>query len=475
MLRDGFTVATGHRSNSSSDGQPARQLAGMIFAAAVALGLATDRMPTAAFGYQRQREATAPHWIWHPTSTGKETHSFPAETRYFRKSFRVKEESRLALDVTADNAFLLYLDGNLTAEGNDWSTAQHLETKLGIGPHVLAARATNEAIGPAGLLLRGGVLPLGQGIPIQTNSTWKSAEKVPAGDGWTKVEFDDNAWANALDLGILGSAPWGRLAFGGDNPSERFRVPDGFAMTTVAQPSVTGSVVAFTFDTDGRPCVSMEGGPIARLIDDDHDGHYDRRQPITPQMRNCQGLSFIRGHLYAVGEGPHGTGLYRLSDGDKDGVFEKAELIRQSAGGMGEHGPHAVALGPDGKLYYNNGNHAHLRPPIDPASPVNVAYEGELLPHYNDSRGHAAGIMAPGGEIYRSDDDGQTWKRVAAGFRNEYDFAFNRDGELCSFDSDMEWDVGLPWYRPVRRRSLSAGRGVRLAKRIGQVAHLLLR
>ena len=81
---------------------------------------------------------------------------------------------------------------------------------------------------------------------------------------------------------------------------------------------------------------------------------------------------------------------------------------------------------------------------------MNVAYEGELLPHYNDSRGHAAGIMAPGGEIYRSDDDGQTWKRVVAGFRNEYDFAFNREGELFSFDSDMEWDVGLPWYRPVR-------------------------
>ena len=58
--------------------------------------------------------------------------------------------------------------------------------------------------------------------------------------------------------------------------------------------------------------------------------------------------------------------------------------------------------------------------------------------------------MAPGGEIYRSDDDGKTWKRVVAGFRNEYDFAFNRDGELFTFDSDMEWDVGLPWYRPVR-------------------------
>ena len=58
--------------------------------------------------------------------------------------------------------------------------------------------------------------------------------------------------------------------------------------------------------------------------------------------------------------------------------------------------------------------------------------------------------MAPGGEILRSDDDGKTWKRVVAGFRNEYDFAFNTEGELFTFDSDMEWDVGLPWYRPVR-------------------------
>ncbi len=449
MLRDGFKSSNGRRSSSCSKSIPLRLVAPMIFATAGVLGLAASLTPMA-MGYQRQREATTPHWIWHPSSTGIQTRSFPAETRYFRKSFQVKEESRLVLDVTADNAFVLYLDGNLATEGNDWGTAQHVDTKLGVGRHVLAVRASNEAFSPAGLLLRGGVLPLGQGVPIQTNSTWKSSARVPEGDGWTKVEFNDQAWADALDLGALGSGPWGRLAFGGDDPSGRFRVPKGFAITTVAQPAVTGSVVAFTFDRDGSPCVSIEGGPTARLIDDDHDGHYDRRQSITPQMRNCQGLSFIRGHLYTVGEGPKRTGLYRLTDGDNDGVYEKTELIRQTAGGMGEHGPHAVALGPDGKLYYNNGNHAHLKPPVDPASPVNVAYEGELLPHYNDSRGHAAGIMAPGGEIYRSDDDGMTWKRVAAGFRNEYDFAFNRDGELCSFDSDMEWDVGLPWYRPVR-------------------------
>ena len=36
------------------------------------------------------------------------------------------------------------------------------------------------------------------------------------------------------------------------------------------------------------------------------------------------------------------------------------------------------------------------------------------------------------------------------GYRNSYDFDFNADGELFTYDSDMEWDMGLPWYRPTR-------------------------
>jgi putative heme-binding domain-containing protein len=402
-----------------------------------------------------QQEAGAPHWIWHAGSGPSP--SFPAQTCYFRKSFRVKEPSRLALEVTADNAYLLYLDGKLVAKGNDWATLQAVKAKLEVGPHVLAARASNAGPGPAGFLVRGGVLPLGQNVPIQTDDTWRSTDRVSERDGWTRVDFDDRGWARALDLGILGIAPWGRLAASVENPSDRFRVPPGFVVETVAGPGVTGSVVAFTFDPQGSPCVSIEGGPIARLFDDDRDGRFDRRLPITPQMKNCQGLSFVRGLLYAVGNGSEGAGLYRLDDADGDGVFEKTELIRRSSGGMGEHGPHGVAIGPDGRLYYDNGNHAHLRPPIDPASPVNVAYEGELLPHYNDPSGHAAGVMAPGGEIYCSDDEGKTWKRVVAGFRNQYDFAFNRDGELLTFDSDMEYDVGLPWYRPVRVNHCTLG------------------
>ena len=56
----------------------------------------------------------------------------------------------------------------------------------------------------------------------------------------------------------------------------------------------------------------------------------------------------------------------------------------------------------------------------------------------------------PGGYIVRTDAGGKTWELLLAGYRNAYDFDFNADGEMFTFDSDMEWDWGTPWYRPTR-------------------------
>ena len=60
------------------------------------------------------------------------------------------------------------------------------------------------------------------------------------------------------------------------------------------------------------------------------------------------------------------------------------------------------------------------------------------------------GVMAPRGWIAKTDPDGRHWEIIATGFRNEYDAAFNKDGELFTYDADMEWDVNTPWYRPTR-------------------------
>ena len=45
----------------------------------------------------------------------------------------------------------------------------------------------------------------------------------------------------------------------------------------------------------------------------------------------------------------------------------------------------------------------------------------------------------------------------AAGLRNPFGIAFNEDGEAFTYDADMEWDIGLPWYRPTRVLHLVSG------------------
>jgi putative heme-binding domain-containing protein len=46
---------------------------------------------------------------------------------------------------------------------------------------------------------------------------------------------------------------------------------------------------------------------------------------------------------------------------------------------------------------------------------------------------------------------------ITSGLRNSYDLAFNHAGDLFTFDSDGEWDLGTPWYRPTRICHLVSG------------------
>jgi putative heme-binding domain-containing protein len=126
--------------------------------------------------------------------------------------------------------------------------------------------------------------------------------------------------------------------------------------------------------------------------------------------------------------------------------MEKLKAI----GGGGEHGPHALRLGPDGKsIYFICGNHTQAPKFEHSAVPKNWG-EDHLLPRQWDANGHARGILAPGGFIAKTDLDGKTCEIITSGYRNPYDFAFNADGELFTYDADMEWDMGMPWYRPTR-------------------------
>ncbi|MEE3180922.1 MAG: HEAT repeat domain-containing protein, partial [Planctomycetota bacterium] len=59
--------------------------------------------------------------------------------------------------------------------------------------------------------------------------------------------------------------------------------------------------------------------------------------------------------------------------------------------------------------------------------------------------------------VFRFDPTGTTWECVGAGGRNPPSLGMNYLGEFFSFDSDMEWHVDLPWYRPVRLNHWATG------------------
>jgi putative heme-binding domain-containing protein len=245
-------------------------------------------------------------------------------------------------------------------------------------------------------------------------------------------------------------------------PAGRIRAPKGFRVDLLySVPRETqGSWVNMTVDPRGRLIVSDQYGKLYRVtlppISGKAEGLYI--EPIKAPIGEAHGLLWAFDSLYVVvNRGrKYDSGLYRVRDTDGDDQLDKVEVLRKLDGG-GEHGPHAVILAPDGRsLYVVAGNATQLTKVTGSLVP-RVWGEDNLLPRMVDGSGFMTGEKAPGGYICRVSPDGQVWDLVSIGFRNPFDIAFNRDGELFTYDSDMEWDVNTPWYRPTRVLHVTSG------------------
>ena len=231
----------------------------------------------------------------------------------------------------------------------------------------------------------------------------------------------------------------------------RFTALEGFEVETVASDDLLGSVVNLSFDHLGRPVVALEFGGIQILVDGDGDGTYDTTKEFSAEVQTAHGMHYLGpGDLLVNSKGPQDTGLYRVSDLDGDDQADEVKLIAASRGRIGEHGPHAIRTGIDGSLYVMYGNHSFPDVSIDPFSPSRGLEEDHFLARYLDPRGHANTIWAPAGTLHRLELEQNQWSQINGGFRNAFDFDIDEQGEIFTFDSDMEWDFGLPWYRPIR-------------------------
>ncbi len=251
------------------------------------------------------------------------------------------------------------------------------------------------------------------------------------------------------------------LALAASAPQESdFVVPQGFAVERVSD--VAKSYLALTFDHRGRIFVSVEGGPILAFEDKDLDGKFETSSVFSDDVASAQGLVWLDHVLYAVGDSHGKLGVFRLTPNADETKAAKCELVVPVVGANGdeapgEHGAHGIVVGPDGFLYLMLGNYAKLGTEPSKDSPLREGYEGNVLPRLDDPLGFGAHVKYPCGYVARIDPKSGEWRYVCVGLRNCYDLAFNAEGELFSFDSDMEWDLGLPWYRPTRFLHLVEG------------------
>ena len=165
-------------------------------------------------------------------------------------------------------------------------------------------------------------------------------------------------------------------------------------------------------------------------------------------LSGAQGLVWKSSSLYAF---KTGEGIYRVTDSDGDDLLDKAELL-SSVLGVGEHGNHALFDTEDGnEIYAVAGNQTTLPQQEHIGRRRVQSWQDDLLlPRQFDPRGHARDRPAPGGWVTRFDPITTKHDIVCVGFRNPYDAAVNVHGDVFTFDADMEWDLGLPWYRPTR-------------------------
>ena len=162
--------------------------------------------------------------------------------------------------------------------------------------------------------------------------------------------------------------------------------------------------------------VHKEG--LYRLEDTNGDGVADYSQKILEDFNDlvtdvAHGVLAYRNDLYLTVS----PDLWRLRDTNADGVVDTKESISHGSGvhiGFGGHGLSGPLIGPDGRLYWKQGDLG-----------VNITTrEGRQLSNPNS------------GVILRANPDGTNAEIFATGLRNPQEFAFDEYGNLISPDND---------------------------------------
>lgn len=134
-----------------------------------------------------------------------------------------------------------------------------------------------------------------------------------------------------------------------------------------------------------------------------------------------------------------------FTDQDGDDVPDRKEyLFTKSGAPQDDHSTHSIVFGPDGKFYWNMGNHGRVihdqhgeividqegRPVIDQDEIEESPYAGQRSGHW-------------GGMVFRFDPDGSNFEVLAHNFRNNYEAAVDSLGNVWQSDNDDDGNYGV--------------------------------
>ncbi|WP_299459463.1 family 16 glycoside hydrolase [uncultured Gimesia sp.] len=400
-------------------------------------------------------EQPTPVWVWR---TDKPTANDPI---YLRQKFEVPDAIKAArLYFTCDNGATVWINGKDAGTATDWGNPIMLSDAkkfVQTGTNQIAVQAKNNG-GVAAFVLKLEIETAdGKKQQIISSPDWKLTDAETK--DWQLASFDDSAWNLKLKkMGNFGSGPWGkpgittRSGVDLEGLTETITIAKGFKVELLYEVPINeeGSWVSLTTDGKGRLLASDQGdkGLYRITVTEGTDEPQVGVEKMQINLSGAQGMTWHNDALYFHKSGGN---LFKVTDTNGDDQLDLAEVLPSERSG-GEHGNHAVIVAEDGKhLYVIGGNHAEL-PPKDSIvrSHVPTWDEDLLLPREWDANGHARGRLAPGGWISKFSPETKQHEIISTGYRNQYDIALNRFGDLFTYDADMEWDLGTPWYRPTR-------------------------
>lgn len=386
-------------------------------------------------------EAQTPQWLWLELD---EQGQDPDQQAEFTREFELDEPvSAARLTLLAESARItLHVNGQRMVEHGPYDQVARFDitSTLKPGKNRIEARGVATS-GPSAFFAALEIsFANGRQRRIVSDASWtaRPGKLQPRGLVDRRLLLE-----RARQIGVTATdnyEQWKRAidAKAGTNPASFVTRPGVQVKLVRSSRSQEGSWVSLTFDDQGRAIIAMEKQGLWRFTLDGDSGEVDRVERINDSLKECRGLQFIDGVLYANAN--NSKQLVRLAPKGKK--FGEPEVLLETEGGVG-HGRNDITLGPDGKLHIIHGDSVRIPTGVaDYTSPYREARQGKAT-----SEGHWLQL----------DPESKQVEVLAGGLRNPYGIALNDHGDAFTYDADAEYDMGSPWYRPTRISHLVVG------------------